>query len=109
MSGPDTSLVQPEYTTTVVYAVYNDPEAVQRAAEQNQWPPTFTETFSRPLFESAVPGAAKRFQKWTNEQRSERGETMLAVLRTQTTHSTPWRTLDGQEYDDIDDGRRANG
>lgn len=95
-------------TTRTEYIVSNDPDRVVAFAQEKGRPDPWTELMLEPLFHNDIPGPAKRFQKWTNETAPER---LLGpvVLRAREVTESPWRTIDGSEWDAIDDGRRPNG
>lgn len=95
------------------WSVWNDPDFFEsKFADGSIHPALRDKILGEPLFTSAVPGSAKRFQKWTNETRRERGDIASqgeAILRMRTISQSARRRVQGDEWDEIDDGRRANG
>src|SRR5688572_3380012 len=106
----------PPKDATVVqefYGVFNDAEFLEpRFASGEIHPMLRDKILDEPLFTSPVAGAAKRFMLWTNDQRAIHGNFLKegwAVLQKQTVTTTPWTKVEGQELDDIDEGRKPNG
>jgi hypothetical protein len=95
------------------WAVFNDPDFLGPRFERGEIHPALREKLlEEPLFMAAIPGSAKRFMLWTNEQRRLGGKLALegeAILRTRTITQPPFRTVTGEELDAIDEGRRPNG
>lgn len=95
------------------WGIFNDPEYLEpRFASGEIHPLLREEILEKPLWVSPIPGPAKRFQKYHNEQRIESGNNFregLLILRMRTIVQNPWRDVKGNEWEEIDDGRRANG
>lgn len=98
---------------TEEWAVFNDADFLGPRFERGEIHPALKDKIlEEPLFTASIPGSAKRFLLWTNEQRAIHGKLHLegeAVLRTRTITQSPWRRVTGDELDSIDEGRRANG
>lgn len=95
----------------MLYGVFNDPEVLEPMFASGRLHPFLREKLlEEPLWTSPLPGPAKRFMKWTNEQRAMNPVNNMgqAVLREQRIVRTPWRTIEGTELEAINDGRRAN-
>lgn len=95
------------------WSVWNDPEFLQPRFENGEIHPALRDKIlGEPLFTSSVPGSAKRFQKWTNETRQSTGQLATAgeaILRMRTISQSARRKVEGEEWEMIEDGRRANG
>lgn len=100
-------------TEEEVWAVYNDPDFMEPRFASGEVHPGLRELIlETPLYTSPIPGPAKRYMLWTNENRAQSGAFVkegFAILRTQTVTRTPFRTVTGQELEEIDAGRRPNG
>lgn len=98
---------------TEEWSVFNDADFLGPRFERGEIHPALKDKIlEEPLFTASIPGSAKRFLLWTNEQRAIHGKLHLegeAVLRTRTITHSPWRKVTGDELDSIDEGRRANG
>lgn len=98
--------------TQTWYAVFNDPERIQEQVDLGM-PEDLADKLREPLHQTLAPGAAKRYLLWTNENRDTNPELLArsgyALLRTQDVTTTPWRTIEGDELANIDEGRRAYG
>lgn len=94
--------------TEIEYAVFNDPEKIAAAGIH----PALAEKLSEPLFVSLVVGEAKRWAEHANTQRimhNDYARMGKALLRARRVSRTPWETIEGAEYDEIDDGRTPYG
>lgn len=95
------------------WAVFNDPAFWEPKFASGEVHPELRENIlERPLWSTELPGAAKRYQQYYNDQRKEFGQLATAgpvILRVQRITKEPWRTVEGQEWEDIDDGRKPNG
>jgi len=99
-----------------MYGVFNDPVFFEpRFASGELHPLLRTRLLDEPLYTNSLPGPAKRHMNWLNTQRLENGgpdriaREGYVILRHQRITRTAWRTVQGQELEDVDDGRRANG
>lgn len=100
----------------ITYGVFNDPAYFEPRFARGEIHPLLREQIlEKPMFESALPGPAKRFMNWANTQRLEEGgpdrvaRDGYVILREQRVIKEPWRTIEGAELEAIDDGRRPNG
>jgi hypothetical protein len=97
------------------WGVFNDEEHFEQRLKNGTIHPAMREKLvGEPLWTSPIPGPAKRYQQYFNEQREKEGLIPMAgytVLKVQRRTVRPWRTIaqDTQEWADIDDGRRPNG
>lgn len=95
------------------WAVFNDPAFLLPRFERGEIHPALREKLlDEPLHVLAVEGTGARVTKWINETRQQHGKLATegpAILRTRTVTTSAWRTIEGQEFEDIDDGRRPNG
>ena len=102
-----------EAVTSQEWGVFNDPDFWKPKFDAGEIHADLREKIiDEPLFTSPIPGPAKRYQEYYNKQREEFNQVETAgytVLRVQTVTREPWRTVSGQEWDDIDDGKRPNG
>jgi hypothetical protein len=102
-----------EAETVEEWSVWNDPEFFNpRFASGEVHPALKDKILGEPLFTSEVPGAAKRFLLWTNEQRRLEGKLPregAAILRMRPITHGARRKVEGLELEEIDEGRRANG
>lgn len=100
-------------TEEEVWAVYNDADFMEpRFASGEVHPGLRDLILGSPLYTSPIPGPAKRYMLWTNENRAQSGAFIKegwAILRVQTVTRTPFRTVAGTELEEIDEGRRPNG
>lgn len=96
-----------------LYGIFNDPQFFEHRFASGEIHPALREKIlEEPLWTTDVAGPAKRFMIYQNEQRAERGQLHkdgLTILKEQQVIRHPWREIKGQELDDIDEGRRANG
>ena len=105
----------PQFEVIEEWGVFNDPDFLEPRFASGEIHPLLREKLlEEPLWTSELPGPAKRFQQYFNNERLSDGRYVhegLAVLRMRTTTRTKWRTVTERspEWDDIDDGRRANG
>lgn len=94
------------------WGVWNDPEFFEPRFASGEIHPALREKLlGEPLWTSPLPGPAKRFMMWTNDQRSLQGTFVkegFAVLRMRTITPSSWRTVEGTELAGIDEGRRAS-
>jgi hypothetical protein len=95
------------------WAVFNDPDFLEpRLADGTIHPALRELLLDNPLHVLDVAGTGARVTKWINEGRQQHGKLATegpAILRTRTVTTSPWRTIEGQEFEDIDDGRKPNG
>lgn len=98
---------------TEEWGVYNDPDFLGPRFDSGEIHPALREEIlEKPLYTSPIPGSAKRFLLWTNENRAKHGKLATegaAILQMHTITRTARRTVTGQELEDIDEGRRPNG
>lgn len=102
-----------ESTTVEEWSVWNDPDFFNpRFVSGEVHPALKDKILGEPLYVSEIPGSAKRFLLWTNEQRATNGKLSkegAAILRMRPITSGARRKVDGAELDEIDEGRKANG
>lgn len=95
------------------WGIFNDPEFWEPKFASGEMHEELREVIlERPLWTSPLPGPAKRYQEYNNQQRIDLGQVAMAgplVLKVQRVTREKWRTVSGQEWEDIDDGRRPNG
>jgi hypothetical protein len=95
------------------WAVFNDPEFLLPRFERDEIHPAMKEILlDNPLHVLDVEGTGKRVLLWVNEQRAQHGKLATegpAILRHRTVTTSPWRTIEGEELEMIDEGRRAHG
>lgn len=105
---PETGIVSEE-----LWGVYNDPDFFNPRFDSGELHPVLRgKILDEPLYTSPIPGPAKRFMLWTNENRAKEGSFTVegwAILRMQEVTRTPFRTVTGAELAIIDEGRRPNG
>lgn len=96
----------------IQYGVFNDQVRMTELVDAGTMHALMADRMMEPLFRTEVAGEAKREQRRLNRYRMEDPvNSMLgpALLREQTVTRTPWTTITGQDYEDIDDGTRPNG
>lgn len=108
--------MEADETVEEMWGVFNDPAHFEPRFTSGQLHPMLREQLlDTPLFTSALPGPAKRFKNWTDNDRFEKGgpdrvaRDGYTVLRVQRVTKTAWRLVEGAELEAIDDGRRPNG
>lgn len=96
-----------------LWGIFNDPQFFEpRFADGTIHPMLREKLLEEPLWTSDMPGPAKRFVEWQNRDRTEQGRIERegpVILRVQEVIRKPWRTVTGQEYNDINDGRAPSG
>lgn len=95
------------------WGVFNDPDFFEPKFAKGEVDENLRELIlDRPLWTSPIPGPAKRYQQYFNDQRRDFGQLPTAgpvILRVQKIVREPWRTVTGAEYDAIDDGKAPSG
>jgi|SRR5688572_7424119 hypothetical protein len=94
------------------WGVYNDPTFYEPRFANGELHPMLRDKIEEPMWTSPVPGAAKRYMLWVNEQRAKQGSFLTegwALLRMRTITKSALRTVTGEELESIEDGRRPNG
>lgn len=95
------------------WSVWNNPKFFNPRFEDGTIHPALKDKIlGEPLYTSPVPGSAKRYLLWTNEQRRINGKLAVegeAILRMRVLKASVRREVTGPELDEIDEGRRPNG
>jgi len=95
------------------WAVFNDPDFLGPRFDRGEIHPALREKLlEEPMHILDVEGTGKRVMLHINEQRRLYGKLATegpAILRSRTVTTTPWRTIEGEELEAIDEGRRPNG
>lgn len=95
------------------WGVFNDPAVLGPRFDSGEIHPQLREELlETPLWTSPIAGAAKRYQEYHNRQRAESGNFLKEgwlILRTRTITRSGWRKIEKDEWDEIDNGKRANG
>lgn len=94
------------------WGVFNDPAFYEPRFANGELHPQLRELIEAPLWVTEVPAPAKRYAELQNQKRTEEGKVPvegLVKLRMRKIVEAPWRTVEGAEYDQIDDGKRAYG
>lgn len=95
-----------------LYGVFNDENRIDELVQSGVMHAGIAEKMKEPLFLSEVAGEAKREQNRLNHYRFQNPTDSLlgpTELREQTVTRTPWDAVTGADWDEIDDGTRANG
>ena len=101
-----------ETKTETWYAVFNDPAKIDAQVALGM-PEDLADKLREPLHQTLSASAAKRYLLWTNENRDKPewaanlAASGYAILRRQDVTTTPWETIEGEELENIDEGRRA--
>jgi hypothetical protein len=107
----DPSITRPEVREE--WAIFNDPEFLLPRFERGEIHPAMKEILlDNPLHVLDVAGTGKRVLLWINETRAQHGKMSTegaAILRHRTVTTSSWRTVEGEELEMIDEGRRAHG
>ena len=107
-----TSPVQPAEVTEL-WGIFNDPEFFEARFQNGTIHPMLRENLlDNALLTFDMPGVAKRNVQLINRERTEAGRLHIdgpVQLKVQLITKVPWRTVEGAEFDEIDDGKSPSG
>jgi hypothetical protein len=110
-TSADPDIVKPEVREE--WAVFNDPAFLGPRFERGEIHPALREKLlEEPMHVLDVEGTGKRVMLWINETRAQHGKLATegpAILRHRTVTTSSWRTIEGEELEGIDAGRRPHG